>query len=157
MSARRTSLVCDSRSTIPCEGGWVFGTLVLRVDGLYSVLDWWTFYPAGFLEWLLVFNYSQESNDRSAMHLDLLRRTRATVGFRESLILNQKILSTFLKGPTRGVLDPDSPWKNRPYPENFSIFPIPNFRPLHPIEYFCSRMRALFKTEMILKNCTRIW
>ena len=29
----------NSRSTIPFEGGWVSGTLVLRVDGLYSVLD----------------------------------------------------------------------------------------------------------------------
>ena len=90
----------NSRSTIPCEGGWVSGTLVLLVDGLYSVLDWWTFYPAGFLEWLLVFNYSQESNDRSAMHLDLLRRTRATLLDSERVLsLTERFCQPFLRGP----------------------------------------------------------
>ena len=33
--------------------------------------------------------------------------------------------------------------------ENFSIFPIMNFHPRHPVEYFCSRLRALFKTVII--------
>ena len=41
--------------------------------------------------------YSQESNDRSVMPLDLLRRTRATLLDSESLIFNRKILLTFLK------------------------------------------------------------
>ena len=51
---------------------WFYGCTV----DLPSLID--KPYPADFLEWLLVFNYIQESNNRSIMFLDLLRRTRAT-------------------------------------------------------------------------------
>ena len=39
-----------------------------------------------------MFNYSQESNDRSAMHLDLLRQTRAT------LLVSERVLSLMGEG-----------------------------------------------------------
>ena len=41
----------------------------------------------------------------------------------------------------------------------FSIFPIPNFHHRHPVKYFCSRPRTLFKIviiEQVPKNCTRM-
>ena len=44
-----------------------------------------------------------------------------------------------LERPTWGVLDPDFQWKILPYPEilwKTLDFPIPNFPPCHPVEYF---------------------
>ena len=55
-------------------------------------------------------------------------------------------------GPPGGYWIPISREKIRHIPESrgkFSIFPIPNFHHRYPVEYFCSRLRALFKTVII--------
>ena len=142
----------NSRSTIPCEGGWVSGTLVLRVDGLYSVLDWWTFYPAGFLEWLLVFNYSQESNDRSAMHLDLLRRTRATLLDSERVLsLTERFCQPFLRGPPGAYWIPMSLEKIDHIPKTFRFSRSRICWSSSSHRVFLFSNESLFKTEIILK------
>ncbi len=48
-----------------------------------------------FLEGLLVFNQSQEGNNRSVMPLDVLGRTRATLSDSASLNLNRKVWVIF--------------------------------------------------------------
>jgi hypothetical protein len=56
-----------------------------------------------FLEGLLVFNQSQEGNNRSVMPLDVLGRTRATLSDSASLILNRKVWVILLKSDVMGT------------------------------------------------------
>ena len=60
----------------------------------------------GFISRFSRLNFCQQASDDNS------------IGFTENNIT--KYLFHFLltwKGPTRGVLDPDFPWQNRPYPE----------------------------------------
>ena len=58
---------------------------------------------ADFLEGLLVFNQSQEGNNRSVMPLDVLGRTRATLSDSASLNLNRKVWVIFWKSDVMGI------------------------------------------------------
>ena len=56
-----------------------------------------------FLEGLLMFNQSQEGNNRSVMPLDVLGRTRATLSDAASLNLNRKVWVIFSKSDVMGI------------------------------------------------------
>ena len=62
-----------------------------------------------------------------------------------SLFLRLFIFCFYLLGPTRGVLDPDFPWKNWLYPGvpwNFFDFQDPEFSSSSSRRLFSSRLRA---------------
>ena len=56
-----------------------------------------------FLEGLLMFNQSQEGNNRSVMPLDVLGRTRATLSDAASLNLNRKVWVILSKSDVMGI------------------------------------------------------